>query len=464
MSKKLLIVLFVLISLNTAVFGQINYGFELIGRALPGETEAVFTINDLCYLGAGNALQVLDVADPDSPILLGQISLPGIVEDVFVIDDLAYIADDDGGLIIADISNPLQIERLGQLTFSDDAFGIFVDGDYAYIAGLNAGFIIVDISDPYSPVQLSSFPVEWAALNVDVEDNIACVACGYGGLYILDVSNPENPYQLGLVDEQDRWAYDVKMDGDYAYMAYSLYSGGGGLKTINISNSQIIGDLFLSHSLRRIDYDSNFVFAASRNGGMFIIDVINPNYPYVIGGWQYGYGENIAYNNEIIYLCGSEEGLRIFDASNVSFPELISLYHTYSACQDVAIDGHYAYIAEQPSGLIAVDLSTPATPMVTYSHKFYFEEGDYGGVSSGVSVVDGRLYVSDFRNFDGGDHDFRVYGLDKPAQPESLGIFNDLNIGVRAHSVRNDIAYLSNSNSLRILDVRNPDNIELVNS
>ena len=462
MKRLLLMAAFIFICINAVGFAQGNYGFELIGRALPGEATATFVVNDRCYLGAGDVLQVLDISNPASPIYLGQLSLPGTVEDVYVVDSLAYIADDDGGLIIANISNPSQIERLGQLDFSDDAFGIYANSDYAYVAGLNAGFNIVDVSNPINPVQVSSFPVEWAALNVDVQDTIACVACGYGGLYIMNVANPEIPVHLGLIDTHNTWAYDVKINGNYAYMAYSLYVGGGGLKVIDISNPSnpiVVGDCPTSTAMRRIDYANGNVFGAAILGGMHIFNVSNPGSPGTVGGWHQGYGNNISYYDENIYLSGAEEGLRIFNASNVNFPTLVSTYHTFSACQYTAIAGQYAYVVEQPSGFKVIDISNPTAPIVAYSNQIF-----EGGTSSAVSVVDNKLYISNYRSFGGGDHDFRVYGLDNPAQPGFLGIYDDLNLGVRGHLVRNDLAYLSNSGNFVILDVRNPDNIELVNT
>ncbi len=367
-------------------------------------------------------------------------------------------------MIIADISIPSQIKLLGQLLLSDGAFGIYVEDNYAYIAGLDAGFIIVDISNPGLPYKVSSFGVEWAALNVDVQNDIACVACGYGGLYILDISDPYNPQHLGLIDSHNTWAYDAKIDGNYAYMAYSLYIGGGGLKVIDIStptNPWVVEDLASGSSFRRMDYDSGYVFIAAGDGGMFIVDVTTPSFPGFIGGWYQGRGENISYFNEKIYLSGAKEGLRIFHAADLYFPNLICTYPTYSASQDVAVAGGYAYVVEQPSGLKAVDISNPASPMVTFSSQFYYEGNGYGGVSSGVSVIDNRLYVSDFANLEGGDHDFRIYGLDNPAKPESLGIYNAMIMGIRGHWVRNDIAYLSNSGCLLVLDIKNPEDISL---
>lgn len=459
------VIFIVLASIGPLAQAQDNHGFRLIGRALPGEANAAYVVGNRCFLAAGNSLQVFDVSNSAAPSLMGWFPLDGIAEDVFVGDNIAYVAAGAGGLVTLDVSSPSQISRIGHLPFADEAFGVAVAGGYAYVAGLSGGFVVVDISNPNTPTQIGSFAVEWAALNVDVRDSVAAVACGYGGLYILDISNPANPIQLGLVDTQDTWAYDARINGNYVYMAYALASEGGGLKVIDISTPsvpEVRGNLFLSSTLRRLDRNGSFVIAAADDDGMLVIDAASPSSPRVVGGWQHGYGKNSAYANDKIYLMGGQEGFRIFNASDVRFPQLASTYPTYSASQDVALAGSYAYVVEQPSGLKAVDLTNPAIPQVTFSRQFVYENGAYRGVSSGVSAANGRLFVSNFADLEGGRHDFRAFGLANPARPESLGIFGPLDIGVRGHRVRGDIAYLSNSGALKVVDTRNPDNMQFV--
>lgn len=439
-----------------------NYGLRLVGRAVPGEATASFVTPNRCYLGAGNCLQVYDTTNPSATFLLGQLPLSGLVEDVFVRDNFAYVADGAGGLVVADITSPSDMRERGQLAVADEAFGIAVQGNYAYVASLLGGFLVVDISNPDAPSLVGSMPVEWAALNVAVEGNLAAVACGYGGLYLIDVSDPAAPVWLGLLDQQGTWAYDVKMDGSYAYMAYSLEGGGGGLKVVNISYPavpQTAGDLMTSLELRRIDSSGGYVFAAAATGGTFVIDARTVTWPHIIGGSASRYGENISYSAGRIFLCGAKDGLSIFDASQLNNPVLLSTYPTYSASQDVAVAGPWAYVVEQPAGLKAIHIADPAAPQVTYSRRFYWQNGGYRGVSSGVSVAGDRLFVSDFADMEGGQHDFRAYGLANPASPESLSVLRNLEAGIRGHRVRNNTAYLSNSWQLKVLDVSNPRNM-----
>ena len=458
MRKWVTLVALSLLLLSSAAAARTNYGLRLVGRAVPGEATASFVVSNLCYLGAGNCLQVYDMTNPAAPSVLGQLPLPGLVEDVVVANNFAYIADGTGGLVIADVASPSSMTILGQLAVPDEAFGICVQGSVAYIAALTGGLLTVDVSNPSAPSLMGSFLVDWAALNVEVQGTLACVASGYGGLYLLDVSNPAAPAYLGLVDQQGTWAYDVKINGNYAYMAFSLEGGGGGLAVVDIFNPAYpytAGDIWISWSLRRIDYSGGYVFGAAEDGGLIVFDV-HTIWPYYVGQSQARYGNNISYAANRVYLCGGTDGLSVFNVAQLSSPALLSSSATYSASQDVVVSGQWAYVVEQPSGLKAINIANPTAPQVTYSNQFYYQSPRFRGVSSGVSVVSDRLYVSDFADMDGGQHDFRAYGLTNPATPQLLGVYTNLQAGVRGHRVQGTTAYLSNSWQVKVLNVSNP--------
>jgi hypothetical protein len=451
-----------LLALSTAAAAKVNYGLRLVGRAVPGEATASFVVSNRLYLGAGDCLQVYDTTNPAAPSIIGQLALPGMVQDVVVANGLAYVADGAGGLVVADVASPTAMAILGQVAVPDEAFGICVQGNYAYVAALTGGFLTIDISNPSAPSLLGSFPVDWSALNVAVQGSLACVASAYGGLYLLDVSNPAAPAYLGVLDQTGVWAYDVKINGNYAYMAFSEESGGGGLAVVDISNPaapQRSGDVGISWAVRRIDTNGGWVFGAAEDGGLVIFDANTPSFPYVIGQSQARYGNNISFAGNRAYLCGGQDGLGVFSLVQYWNPTLLSSYATYSASQDVAVSGPWAYVVEQPSGLKAINIANAAVPRVTYSNQFYYQAPRYRGVSSGVSVAGDRLYVSDFADLDGGQHDFRAYGLADPGTPQLLGMFQNLEAGVRGHRVRGTIAYLSNSWQLKVLDISDPANM-----
>jgi len=464
--RILCVCLILFVFLTSIAYAQNDYGFRVLSRVLPGEAHASFEAGNLCYVGAGNVLQVYDITNPAAPVLLGQLPLKGQVEDVVVIDSLAYIANGVKGMIIADISAPTQIQILSQLALPGEVIGVTIIAPYAYVAALDGGLVIVDITNPLLPSLVSFAVVNQGAITVDASGSLACASCGYGGLYFFDISNPNSPTQLSLVDTTGTWVYDTQIRGNYAYMAYALDPDGGGLKIINIANPSaphVVGNLITSYSFDRLDLNGNYAYIAAEDGGLIIVNITSPSNPTTAGAWHGGYGGNVSVLNSRAYLAGVEQGLRIISATNPASPQLMITVPTFSACQDVEKAGNYVYIVEKPSGIKVINLQNMSAPVTSYNRQFYYQNGAYQGVGEGISVAGNHLYVVDYSDINGGQNDFRVYGLTNPAQPDSQGIYI-LSSSPRGHKVRADIAYIATGPTMKILDVRTPGSIELLNN
>ena len=85
-------------------FAPIAHGFIDI----PGYANNVDVNDDFAYVAAGaTGLQIVDVADPDNPVLIGSVDTPGNANDVRVMGNFAYVADGEvGGLQVIDVSDP----------------------------------------------------------------------------------------------------------------------------------------------------------------------------------------------------------------------------------------------------------------------------------------------------------------------------------------------------------------------
>lgn len=77
--------------------------------AVPQDASAneVVALGDHAYVAAGAAgLQIYDIGDPASPVLLGTCDTRGVASDVSVAGDYAYVADGAAGLEIVNVSDP----------------------------------------------------------------------------------------------------------------------------------------------------------------------------------------------------------------------------------------------------------------------------------------------------------------------------------------------------------------------
>jgi len=155
-----------------------------------------------------NALCVVDISDPTSPLFVGGYKTGGNAYGVDIQGQYAYLAANKNGLQILDISNPIHpvfvgaYERVPFTEFDSQrpfAKCVAVSGQYAYLADSGATLDVINISDPQNPVRSGFCHLGWAG-SVDLVVKypyvyIAAIPGGFGkiGLWIVDVSDPENP-------------------------------------------------------------------------------------------------------------------------------------------------------------------------------------------------------------------------------------------------------------------------------
>jgi alpha-tubulin suppressor-like RCC1 family protein/peptidoglycan/xylan/chitin deacetylase (PgdA/CDA1 family) len=86
--------------------------------AVPQDASAkeIVALADHAYVAAGAAgLQIYDIGDPASPVLLGTCDTRGVARDVSVAGDYAYVADGAAGLEVVDVSDPAAPHLLSNL-------------------------------------------------------------------------------------------------------------------------------------------------------------------------------------------------------------------------------------------------------------------------------------------------------------------------------------------------------------
>jgi hypothetical protein len=201
---------------------------------------------DKAYVAASElGLQIFDISDPASPILLSTTPTPGDAWDIWVNDDFAYIADLNAGMTVLDISSPDEPQIVKTVTWAKDyqmAEILRGKGNVVYIAAGKHGLIVIDVSDPTQPVLLSKYrPFRFGyAEGLAVKDGFVYLAMGSGigsistsenGLHIINASNPSSPEMVGKTSFLD-WVEGVHTAGDFAYIANTWT----GVRSIDIQN------------------------------------------------------------------------------------------------------------------------------------------------------------------------------------------------------------------------------------
>lgn len=354
-----------------------------------GNAYDVEVVGDHAYLGQGQDLVVLNIADIHKPSEVGRIITPSVVGAITVSGGYAYIADGNSGLSIVDITDPASPKLVGTYagTYGNPAYSVVVSGHYAYVTNQFPGNLqIIDISDPSAPVLAGNYDLSGHgnANSLAISGNYAYVAAS--GLVILDISGP-SPQPVSVYNDHT-YAVDVVVSGNYAYVA----DADKGLVILNVTypaSPTLIGSYVTGNyaGYTRIAVSGNHVYGGTYDS-LSIIDVSDLTSPQLKSTYATdGNTNNFAVIGDHAYIAGS--GLEIVDISDPSLPVHVSDYYNGDWVWDVSVSGNYAYMTSWSSLTIA-DISDPSSPV--FAGKYDIEgadevdvQGNYAYVASGSS-------------------------------------------------------------------------------
>ncbi|MBI2957239.1 MAG: hypothetical protein HYY32_00200, partial [Chloroflexi bacterium] len=148
--------------------------------------------------------------------------------------------------------------------------GVDVKGNVAFIAQETGGLLVVDVSDPKKPALAATYkpPDIVKVVSLAISGDYAYMG-DHSRLQVVDISVPTQPKGLGFVPVSGL------IDG-LAVVGRKLYLAGGapGIETMDISVSETpkaLGGQYLPGSTLEVAAAGDLVYAASQDGGLFIL-------------------------------------------------------------------------------------------------------------------------------------------------------------------------------------------------
>jgi hypothetical protein len=348
-------------------------------------------------------------------------------------------------LDISNPSNPRQIARLDSVC----GFDIFLSETLAFVSGRDDAyeeFCIVNIADSTRPKRLGACPVwndNWAVW-ADLPRHRAYIASEPSGLAVVDITDLNAPHVDTCVMTADQ-AEDVWIDGDRAYVA----DWRGCLRVLDVSNPARPDEL---GGLDSVNVASST--AAARDSFAYVgwaqppflrtVDVSDPAHPKTAGGCDiWDWPGDMVLRDSFLYVA---QRLR-FQVVNVARPRepvLVGSCVLSGYSGDLALVDTIAYLSGPV--LSVVNVSKPDSPLVV---------GTWSRGVSGLDVVDTILYAV------GQNAQFWTLSVANPTTPRPLDSIHLPSYDGEDVVVIGSTAYAS-ENVIRIIDVSDPSNLQLI--
>jgi hypothetical protein len=428
---------------------------------VPFVPEGVAVSNGYAYVAQREqCLQVVDVRNPLRPLLLGSVNTPWHAQDVAVEGSYAYVAG-AGGLQIVDISNPMEPRVVGQAGIWDGRDVVVGDG-LAYVASWD-GLTVLDIREPANPQVLGGVGCE-GCYGVTLSGHYAYVV-GYCGLLVLDVADPGAPRVAAQVSTVGV-PLGVAVSGHLACVAEE--ASPGAFEVFDITNPEsprkLGSTIPVNGSGWGVAISGTHAYVAATSGyvepggSLIVIDLEDPENARIVGGAFAGYAEDVAMEGGYAFVADELGRLHVIDISHPESPPVLGSTATADWATQVAISGRYGYVAEydwpdQCGHLQVVDLEDPRNPQIV------------GTVLTPQMAVDVAVsghyaYVADVSVYGwGGDPGIRVVDVTDPAEPR---IVASLPMEGISRLVLNGHCLYVATGALQVVSVADPEHPQLV--
>lgn len=318
---------------------------------LPGGPSAAVGINgDLAVVGIGSVARIIDISNPDSPLILSDFVLPAALSSVAFVGRYAVLADLSWGFRVIDLDDPRVPIEVAAIELPGCCYRTAVAGDSVIAALGREGLVVVDLSDPTHPTLRVHLQLGDRVNNVVVDGSRAFVVTttwvrgrAFGGLTILDITKPSSPVQMGvLIADHD--SSSIAVDGSHAFL--SLWEAG--LMVIDISDAtQPQSVAILNHWMRANDMAIRGpeLVIAEGNQGVILVDISDPLTPFVtttipMDGWTY----RIGLTDSHALVANRQSGLHVIHLDNPSGPIVVASIEGHPWVREVSIVGDRLYV------------------------------------------------------------------------------------------------------------------------
>lgn len=250
---------------------------------------------------------------------------------------------------------------------------------------------------------------------------------------MLDLRTNPGPVQVGATELLPGSILDLTVKRQTVYAVVNR----DGLYVIDVVDPAhpVVVGYFSARDAFGVAVAGNYLYLG--NAGLTIFDITQPHRPVQVGHLSFSaYNHGVSVSGGIAYVTAGD-GLHIVDVSNPSQPVRVGFVAAPGAWS-VAVTGGHAYVSRTEYGFDVVDVANPAAPSVVGSVAL--------GFTYGISVTPQTVFVV-------GSGGLRTFDINDPRHPLPTGIFTTHFQAVDL-VVRDNLAYVAaRSDGLYVVDV-----------
>jgi hypothetical protein len=384
-------------------------GLERLGESSRPDFFApidVLSIGSVVYATFKGAVDLVafDVSDPRSPRVRFEHTIPDLWAaglGMTVVDDRLYVAGDGGPSPVFDVSDSASPHLLGYWMFQGGLAGSIARTESLTLVGnVGGGYFVIDTSDPSQPKRLARVTTvrdprinEWdPTVTLAAFGDKAVVAYERADAEIVDLKDPSDLRVLakfapvGLV-------LAAVMTPSHAYLGHREAAVGrtpdfydessithrGGVEVVDLQDPtrpRSVVTVDLGGPVTDLDLLGSLLLAVQADGGVWVLDVTDPQAPLVVGEWE-GQGvvdayatrtSRIAHDDDLSRVAVTHRTvdwntvLSILDLSDVARPRLVGkLKFPPQRFPETLVGMHEHRVVVFNGKLLLVDAQDPLT-------------------------------------------------------------------------------------------------------
>ncbi len=257
------------------------------------------------------------------------------------------------------------------------------------------------------------------------------------GIQFINVATPSSPFSSASLGNPASFPMAIEVEGNYAY-----FGGGmtGYFMISDISNINFPSQIGISFNISGTAYDiainGNYAFMPTNTDTLYSIDITDKTAPTVIGKLDLGSFPNGVVVSGSYAFVGTHSGLKVVDISDPINMNIVTSFG--GGYQDIAPDliNNRLFVSKTGNGFDAIDISNPTSPIGLFQ--------GVGGSSSGKLVYkDNHIF-----QLGGGVHAFEV----SSSTATYLCSYNTtFNGQINSVTAKDSVFYVSTVNGLHVL-------------